>query len=94
MKPLDTVTLLKAVQKTGCIVTAEEHQWFGGLGGAVAERVGEFYPVPVKRVGVQDRFGESGNPSELFKAFHLTSDDIVKAVREAVRMKQWQKKKK
>lgn len=93
VKPLDCGTLLKSVQKTGCVVTAEEHQWLGGLGGAIAEFVSEMYPVPVKRVGVQDHFGESGSPDELFKEFHLTADDIVKAVREAVRMKQWQRRK-
>lgn len=93
VKPLDSATLLKAVQKTGCVVTAEEHQWFGGLGSAVAECVSEFYPVPVKRVGVQDHFGESGNPEELFKAFHLSANDIILAVREAARMKGWQRSK-
>ncbi|MBI4151628.1 transketolase family protein [Candidatus Woesearchaeota archaeon] len=93
VKPLDGVTLLKSVQRTGCVVAAEEHQWFGGLGGAIAEFLSEVFPVPIKRVGVQDRFGESGNPDELFKAFHLTAQDIVKAVREAVRMKQWQRRK-
>src|SRR3989344_2060759 len=93
VKPLDCGTLLKAVQKTGCVVTAEEHQWLGGLGGAIAEFISEVYPVPIKRIGGQDRFGDSGNPDELVKEFHLTADDIVKAVREAVRMKQWQKRK-
>ncbi len=87
VKPLDGTTLLKEVKKTGCVVTAEEHQWQGGLAGAVAEFLGENYPVPIKRVGVRDRFGESGTPDELFKTFGLTSDDIVKAVRAAVRMK-------
>ena len=87
VKPLDGETLLKAVRQTGCAVTAEEHQWQGGLAGAVAEFLGENYPVPIKRVGVRDRFGESGETDELFKAFHLTPDDIVKAVREAVKMK-------
>ncbi len=87
VKPLDGVTLLKAVKQTGCVVTAEEHQWHGGLAGAVAEFLGENMPVPIKRVGVRDRFGESGTPEELMKAFGLTADDIVKAVRLAVRMK-------
>ncbi|HIH12150.1 TPA: transketolase family protein [Candidatus Woesearchaeota archaeon] len=87
VKPLDGETLLKAVQKTKCVVTAEEHQWQGGLAGAVAEFLGENFPVPIKRVGVKDRFGESGEPAELMKAFGLTADDIVKAVRAAVRMK-------
>ncbi|MEK6900360.1 MAG: transketolase C-terminal domain-containing protein, partial [Nanoarchaeota archaeon] len=87
VKPLDVKTLIAAVKKTGCAVTAEEHQYLGGLGGAVAEALSEHYPVPIKRVGVKDHFGESGTPEELFKAFGLTSDDIVKAVRAAVKMK-------
>lgn len=87
VKPLDGLTLLKAVQKTGCVVTAEEHQIQGGLAGAVAEFLSEHNPVPIKRVGVKDRFGESGEPDELMKAFGLTADDIVKAVRAAVQMK-------
>ena len=87
VKPLDCGALLKAAKQTGCMVTAEEHQILGGLGGAVAEFVAENCPVPVIRVGVRDRFGESGNPDELFKAFGLTADDIVKTVRKAVGMK-------
>jgi len=87
VKPLDGKTLLGAVQKTRCVVTAEEHQVQGGLGGAVAEFMSEHYPVPIVKVGVRDRFGESGEPQELMKAFGLTADDIVKAVRKAVLMK-------
>lgn len=87
VKPLDGKTLLTAAKKTGCVVTAEEHQTLGGLGGAVAEFLSSVYPVPIQRVGVQDRFGESGEPEELSKAFGLTANDIVKAVRVAVRMK-------
>lgn len=87
VKPLDEKTLLNSVKRTGCVVTAEEHQWHGGLAGAVAEFLGENYPVPIKRVGVKDRFGESGEPEELLKAFGLTADDIVKAVKAAVNMK-------
>ena len=87
VKPLDGQTLLQAVSKTGCVVTAEEHQIQGGLGGAVAEFLSENYPVPIKRIGVRDRFGESGTHEDLFKAFGLTTEDIIKAVRSAVRMK-------
>lgn len=88
VKPLDGPMLLRSVTKTGCVVTAEEHQWSGGLAGAVAEFLSEAYPVPIKRVGVKDRFGESGKPEELMVAFGLTADDIIKAVRAAVNMKQ------
>ncbi len=87
VKPLDGAALLKAAKQTGCLVTAEEHQILGGLGGAVAEFVAENCPVPVIRVGIRDRFGESGTPEDLFKAFGLTADDIVKAVRKAIGMK-------
>lgn len=87
VKPLDEKTLLSSVKKTGCVVTAEEHQWHGGLAGAIAEFLGENYPVPIKRVGVKDRFGESGETDELLKAFGLTAADIAKAVRAAVKMK-------
>ncbi len=87
VKPLDGQTLLAAVRKTGCVVTAEEHQWQGGLAGAVAEFLGENFPVPIRRVGVQDRFGESGETEDLFKAFKLTPEDIARAVRAAVKMK-------
>ncbi len=87
VKPLDGETILKAIKKTGCIVTAEEHQWFGGLGGAVAEFVSSQYPVPVVRVGIRDHFGESGEADELMKKFGLTAQDILKAVRTAVQMK-------
>ncbi|MBI2666519.1 transketolase family protein [Candidatus Woesearchaeota archaeon] len=87
VKPLDEKTLLEAVKKTGCVVTAEEHQWQGGLAGAVCEYVSGAYPVPILRVGVKDRFGESGEPDELMKVFGLTAEDIIKAVKEAVAMK-------
>ncbi len=87
VKPLDGVTLVKAAKQTGCLVTAEEHQMAGGMGSAVAEHLSENYPVPIQRVGVRDYFGESGSPEELLKAFHLTAEDIVVAVRRAVGMK-------
>ena len=70
------------------IVTVEEHQITGGLGGAVAEIVSENYHVPLKRVGVQDRFGESGEPNELLEKFGLSKDAIIKAVTHVLRMKE------
>lgn len=87
IKPLDEKTILRAAQDCGCIVTAEEAQYFAGLGGAVAELVSAKFPVPVKRVGVKDRFGESGAPDELMEKFGLKASDIMSAVREAVEMK-------
>ena len=73
IKPLDTQTILDSVRKTGRVVTAEEAQAAAGLGGAVAELVSEHMPAPVKRIGMQDRFGESGAPDELMEHFNLTA---------------------
>jgi transketolase len=87
IKPLDQEIILKAARETGAMVTAEEHSVIGGLGGAVAEFLGEKHPVPVKRVGVHDRFGTSGKAEELLKYFGLTAEDLVEAAREIVQNK-------
>lgn len=84
IKPLDEATILKSAQKTGTVLTVEEAQVAGGLGGAVAELLSEKHPVPVKRLGVKDRFGESGHPDELLRAHGLTSTHIALAVHELV----------
>lgn len=76
IKPLDTETILKSVRKTGAVVTAEEGQIIGGLGGAIAELLGEACPTPMKRIGIQDRFGESGSPAELYEHFGLDAKHI------------------
>lgn len=81
VKPLDTKILLASVKKTSAVVTVEEHQVNGGLGGAVAELLGEQCPCPLERIGVHDRFGESGEPAELLEAFGLTAPAIIKAIR-------------
>lgn len=78
VKPLDAVTILQSVQKTSVVVTAEEAQINAGLGGAVAELLGENLPTPMRRVGVRDRFGESGEPDELMKHFGLDANHIAK----------------
>lgn len=80
IKPLDKETILQSVKKTGRVVTAEEHNIIGGLGSAVAELVTEEFPVPVRRVGVEDVFGESGSPDELLEKYNLTPQAIVEAV--------------
>jgi transketolase len=82
IKPLDSDTILKSVRKTGRVVTVEEHQVTGGLGGAVAELLGENYPVPMRRIGVKDRFGESGEPGELLEKFGLKAKNIIEAAEE------------
>lgn len=79
IKPLDAATILQSVKKTKKVVTAEEHQITGGLGGAIAEFLSEHYPAPMRRVGVQDRFGESGKPAELMEHFGLTAKHIALA---------------
>ena len=86
-KPIDTEAILKAARETGAIVTAEEHTVLGGLGGAIAEVLAQNYPVPVKMVGVKDRFGVSGEPDELFEYFGINAKYIAKAAKEALAMK-------
>ncbi len=88
IKPLDRETLIAAAKETGAIVTAEEHTVLGGLGSAVAEVLVQTHPVPMRFVGVDDRFGTSGDPAILLKAFHLMPEDIVKAAKDVLRLKQ------
>ncbi|MGE5628085.1 MAG: transketolase family protein [Solirubrobacterales bacterium] len=87
IKPLDTEAIAKAARETGVVITAEEHSIIGGLGSAVCEAVSENHPVPVIRVGIKDVFGESGKPAELLKAYGLTAEDIVKAVKKGLELK-------
>lgn len=84
IKPLDTDTILASVRKTGRVVTAEEAQIAAGFGGAIAELLGEKLPTPLHRIGMQDRFGESGAPSELLEHFGLTASKIVPQVKQFV----------
>jgi transketolase len=87
VKPLDEAAVLKAAAETGAIVTAEEHQIYGGLGGAVAEALVRHKPVPVAMVGIRDTFGESGTPEELAVRYGLTAADIAAAVAEVLTRK-------
>ncbi|MCF7954115.1 MAG: transketolase family protein [Spirochaetales bacterium] len=87
VKPLDGDLVLKYVKKTGAAVTCENGQVNGGLGGAVAEFLSENYPAPLKRVGVQDEFGEVGTQDYLQERYGLTADAVVKAVKEVLKMK-------
>ncbi len=77
IKPLDNETILKSVSKTNLVITVEEAQINGGLGGAVAELISENHPAPLRRIGIKDRFGESGSPDELLEHFGLTAKHIV-----------------
>ncbi len=87
IKPLDKATVVAAAKKTGCIVTAEEHNVIGGLGDAVCDAVCEEYPVPVVKVGVEDTFGKSGPAVDLLHAFGLDADNIVKKAKFAISKK-------
>lgn len=84
IKPLDTETILKSVRKTGAVVTAEEGQVIGGLGGAISELLSEELPVYISRIGMKDRFGESGQPDELLEHFGLTAKHIMMAAHSVV----------
>ncbi len=82
IKPLDAVTILQSVKKTGHVITLEEAQIAGGFGGAIAELLSEEHPTPIKRIGIRNQFGESGNPEELFERFGLTAKHIAIAAHE------------
>jgi transketolase len=82
IKPLDQKTIISSASKTRRVITVEEAQINGGLGGAVSELLSEHMPTKVLRLGMQDRFGESGDPNELIKHFHLDSHSIAQSVRE------------
>ena len=87
IKPLDKAAVVAAAKKTGCIVTAEEHNVIGGLGDAVCDAVCEEYPVPVVKVGVEDTFGKSGPAVELLHVFGLDADNIVAKAKIAISKK-------
>lgn len=84
IKPLDEKTILASARKTGRVLTAEEAQIAGGFGGAVAELLSEQLPTPLRRIGMQDRFGESGAPNELLEYFGLTAARIAEQTAEFV----------
>ncbi len=87
IKPIDKDDITLAAKTTGCIVTAEEHNILGGLGAAVAEVVCENCPVPVLRVGVEDKFGKSGKVPALLEAYGLTTENIVAKAKAAIAAK-------
>jgi transketolase len=84
IKPLDEESILKSVSKTGCIVTAEEHNILGGLGESVSRVLVQNNPVPQEFIAVKDTFGESATPTELMEKYGLTATDIVKATKKAM----------
>jgi transketolase len=84
IKPLDEQTILASARKTGRVVTAEEAQAAGGFGSAVTEFLSSVLPMPIKRIGIEDRFGESGAPSELMEYFGLTGEKLVPTIEEFI----------
>jgi transketolase len=87
IKPLDEEAVLKSVAKTGCVVTAEEHNCYGGLGDSIAQVLTRNNPVPQEYVAVDDSFGESGTPDQLMKKYGLDTEDIINAVKRVMKRK-------
>ena len=87
IKPLDTEAVVAAARKTGCVVTAEEHQVYGGMGSAVAECLVKNCPVPVEMVAVQDSFGESGKPQELMDKYGLNQATVEAKIKAVLKRK-------
>jgi transketolase len=87
VKPLDIRTIVASAKKTGAVLTAEEAQAAGGLGGAVAEALADHHPVPMTRIGMNDRFGESGEPAQLLEYFGMTAPHIAKRAKELLKRK-------
>ena len=87
IKPLDNQLVIDLAKKTNCVVTAEDHNIIGGLGSAIAEVLGENYPCMMKRIGMQDKYGESGKPDELYKKYGLDAESIAEEVMKIVKKK-------
>ena len=87
IKPLDEESILKSISKTGCIVTAEEHNKFGGLGESVARCLAENNPIPQEFVAVNDTFGESATPSQLMEKYNINDEAVVNAVMKVLKRK-------
>ncbi len=87
IKPLDEEAILKSVAKTGCIITAEEHNYYGGLGESVARTLAKNHPTPQEFIATNDTFGESGTPDQLMEKYGLNANAIVKAVEKVITRK-------
>ena len=87
IKPLDEEAVIASAQKTGCVVTAEEHMMLGGLGESIAQILARKLPTPLEMVAVKDSFGESGKPADLMKKYGLSSEDITTAAKKAISRK-------
>ena len=87
LKPIDRELIVKSAGRAGAVVTAEDHNIIGGLAGAVAEILGEEIPVPMERIGIRDKFGESGDPEKLFDKYQMNIRHILEAVKRVVARK-------
>ncbi len=87
IKPLDSEAIINSIKKTGCAVTAEEHNIFGGLGDSIAQVAAKNHPIPIEYVGTNDTFGESGKPAELLVKYGLDANHIVAAAEKALSRK-------
>jgi transketolase len=87
IKPFDEAAILNSLKKTGCVVTAEEHNVIGGMGDVVAQAAAKHYPVPVEFIGTQDTFGESGTPNQLLTKYGLDAVNIVAAAKKVMSRK-------
>lgn len=92
IKPLDEEAIIAAARETGCVVTAENHNVMGGFGSSICELLAEEYPVPIRRIGVRDQFGEVGNIAFLQEKFNLRAVDIVRACKEVIGRKEISKR--
>ena len=84
IKPLDAEAIVASIKKTGCAVTAEEHNVLGGLGDSIAQVAAKEFPIPIEMIGTQDTFGESGKPTELLKKYGLDTEFILAAAEKAI----------
>jgi transketolase len=87
IKPLDVEAIVASISKTGCAVTAEEHNVIGGMGDAVAQVAAKYCPVPIEYIGTQDTFGESGTPNQLLAKYGLDTPNVVEAAKKALARK-------
>ena len=87
IKPIDNKLIIELAKKTNCVITTEDHNIIGGLGSAVAEVLGENYPCIMKRIGLQDCYGESGKPAELYDKYGLSANKVAEKVKEFVKNK-------
>jgi len=84
LKPIDKNIIIESAKKTGAVVTVEDHNIIGGLGGAVSEVISSIYPVPIERIGIKDVFGESGDSELLFTDYGMNVKHIIEGVKRAI----------